>query len=244
MTLKQQHEDGAYAEYAMVKDGHLAKIPNGLGFEETASMGAGVTTVGQALYLNLKLPWPTEPANMTFPILIYGGSTATGALAIQYAKLSGLTVITTASPKNYSLVKSCGADAVFDYHDPDCGSKIRAFTNNNLRHVFDCISIESSYRIDAAALSSDSTQELHCLALLPTDSWPAERQDVNVRWMLAYTSFGEEFFKFGATYPANAEHYDMGVRFWKLNAKLLEEGKVKTHPVTVKDGGLLKLPEG
>ncbi|KAL9037251.1 MAG: hypothetical protein Q9180_003826 [Flavoplaca navasiana] len=241
---QQQLEDGAYAEYAMVKDGHLAKIPNGLGFEETASMGAGVTTVGQALYHNLKLPWPTEPAKTAFPILIYGGSTATGALAIQYAKLSGLMVITTASPKNYSLVKSCGADAVFDYHDPDCGSKIRAFTNNNLRHVFDCISIESSYRIDAAALSSDSTQELHCLALLPTDSWPAERQDVNVRWMLAYTSFGEEFFKFGATYPANAEHYDMGVRFWKLNARFLEEGKVKTHPVTVKDGGLLKLPEG
>ncbi|KAL9009885.1 MAG: hypothetical protein Q9173_005123, partial [Seirophora scorigena] len=82
----QQHEDGAYAEFAMVKDGHLAKIPEGMGFEETASMGAGVTTVGQALYHQLKLPWPTEPAKTPFPILIYGGSTATGSLAIQYAK--------------------------------------------------------------------------------------------------------------------------------------------------------------
>ncbi|KAI4115029.1 MAG: hypothetical protein LQ345_004294 [Seirophora villosa] len=84
---QQQHEDGAYAEFAMVKDGHLAKIPEGMGFEETASMGAGVTTVGQALYHDLKLPWPTEPAKTPFPILIYGGSTATGSLAIQYAKL-------------------------------------------------------------------------------------------------------------------------------------------------------------
>lgn len=71
----------------MVKDGHLAKIPEGKSFEETASMGAGVTTVGQALYHNLKLPWPTEPAEEPFLILIYGGSTATGTLAIQYAKL-------------------------------------------------------------------------------------------------------------------------------------------------------------
>lgn len=84
---QQQHEDGAYAEFAMVKDGHLAKIPEGMEFEETASMGAGVTTVGQALYHDLKLPWPTEPAKTPFPILIYGGSTATGSLAIQYAKL-------------------------------------------------------------------------------------------------------------------------------------------------------------
>lgn len=84
---QRQLEDGAYAEFAMVKDGHLAKIPEGMSFEDTASMGAGVTTVGQALYHNLKLPWPTQPSETPFPILIYGGSTATGTLAIQYAKL-------------------------------------------------------------------------------------------------------------------------------------------------------------
>lgn len=113
-----------------------------------------------------------------------------------------------------------------------------------MRYVLDCISLESSYNLDAAALSSDSSQELHCLALLPTDSWPAERKDVNVRWMLAYTSFGEEFFKFGTTWPATPEHYAMGVKFWELNGRLLKEGKIKTHPVTVKDGGLRAIPEG
>ena len=81
------HEDGGYAEIAMVKDGHLAKIPEGMSFEDTAAMGAGVTTVGQALYLDLKLPTPEKPAEKPFPVLIYGGSTATGTLAIQYAKL-------------------------------------------------------------------------------------------------------------------------------------------------------------
>ena len=71
----------------MVKDGHIAKIPNSLTFEETATLGAGVTTIGQSLYMTMKLPLPTEPAKQPIPILIYGGSTATGTLAIQYAKL-------------------------------------------------------------------------------------------------------------------------------------------------------------
>ncbi len=80
-------EDGAFAEFAMVKDGHIVKIPNGLSFEEAATLGTGVTTVGQSLYMTMKLPLPTEPTKASFPILIYGGSTATGTLAIQYAKL-------------------------------------------------------------------------------------------------------------------------------------------------------------
>ena len=84
---KDNPEDGSFAEFAMVKDGHLAKIPDSMSFEDTATLGVGVTTIGQALYLTLKLPLPTEPAKTPFPILIYGGSSATGTLAIQYAKL-------------------------------------------------------------------------------------------------------------------------------------------------------------
>ncbi len=49
--------------------------------------GGRSTTVGQALYQSLKLPLPTQPARHPFPLLIYGGSTATGTLAIQFAKL-------------------------------------------------------------------------------------------------------------------------------------------------------------
>lgn len=71
----------------MVKDGHLAKIPDGMSWEEAASMGAGVTTIGQALYYELNFPWPTEPTKEPFYILINGGSTATGTMAIQYAVL-------------------------------------------------------------------------------------------------------------------------------------------------------------
>lgn len=155
---------------------------------------------------------------------------------------SGLTVLTTASPKNFDLVKSRGADEVFDYNDPECAAKIRSHTKNSLRYVLDCISTESSFKICAAALSSDSSKELDCVALLPLETWP--REDVNARPVLAYTSFGEEFSKFGATFPPLEDHYNLSVKFWALHAKLMAEGKIKPHPVTVREGGLQGVPKG
>ena len=71
----------------MVKDGHVAKIPKGMSFEDAATLGTGITTIGQTLYMTMKLPLPSQPTKLPIPILIYGGSTATGTLAIQYAKL-------------------------------------------------------------------------------------------------------------------------------------------------------------
>jgi NADPH:quinone reductase-like Zn-dependent oxidoreductase len=81
-------EDGAFAEYALVRDGHIAKIPDNMTFEEAATLGVGITSVGQSLYMTMKLPLPGENPLEDAPfILIYGGSSATGTLAIQFAKL-------------------------------------------------------------------------------------------------------------------------------------------------------------
>lgn len=71
----------------MVKDGHVAKIPNGMSFEDAATLGTGVTIIGQTLYMTMKLPLPSQPTKLPISTLIYGGSSATGTLAIQYAKL-------------------------------------------------------------------------------------------------------------------------------------------------------------
>lgn len=65
----------------------LAKIPEGMSFEETASLGVAVTTVVQTLYIAFAFPLPPERVKPHLVILIYGGSTATGTLAIQYAKM-------------------------------------------------------------------------------------------------------------------------------------------------------------
>lgn len=116
------------------------KIPDSLAFEEAATLGVGTITVGQGLYQTLKLPLPTEPTETKTKVLVYGGSTATGLWALQYAKLSGCKVYTTCSPRNFELCKQYGADEVFDYSDPDVGAKIREATGDALGVTFDCIS--------------------------------------------------------------------------------------------------------
>jgi NADPH:quinone reductase-like Zn-dependent oxidoreductase len=81
-------EDGAFAEYAVVKGDIQMRIPDEWSFEKAATIGLGATTVGQGLYQKaLKLNLPTDPVREALPVLIYGGGTATGALAIQYARL-------------------------------------------------------------------------------------------------------------------------------------------------------------
>jgi NADPH:quinone reductase-like Zn-dependent oxidoreductase len=54
--------------------------------EDAASMNTGVITCGQALYQSLGLPLPDSGKYGGY-LLVYGGSTATGTLAIQYGVL-------------------------------------------------------------------------------------------------------------------------------------------------------------
>ncbi|PYI26065.1 GroES-like protein [Aspergillus indologenus CBS 114.80] len=231
-------EDGAFAEYIVAKADLSTPIPANLSFQEAATLGVGITTVGQALYQSLKLAPPTAPTAAAEPLLIYGGSTATGALAIQFAKLSGYTVLTTCSPHNFDLVKQLGADAAFDYKDPNTPAEIRRYTDNKLRLVLDTISVEASAKFCDAALSTEGGDYSALLAV------GIERANVNDRWTLAYTAVGEDF-TFGETpMPAKPEDREFAARFWETATQLLAEGKVKVHRPKVGARGLEGVMEG
>ncbi len=80
--------DGVFAEYAMVKGDVQMKIPDSMSFEQAATFPLGVATVAQGLYQQaLKLNLPTDPTTSGEWVLIYGGSSATGSLGVQFAKL-------------------------------------------------------------------------------------------------------------------------------------------------------------
>ena len=79
-------EDGSFAEYLMAKGDVCMKIPDNLSDEEASTLGVGISTVGQGLYQSLGLPLPGQ-GKAGYPLLVYGGSTATGTLAIQFGVL-------------------------------------------------------------------------------------------------------------------------------------------------------------
>ena len=233
-----QAEDGAFAEYIVVKGDLQYKIPDGMSFQDAATLGLGVTTAALGLYKSLKLSLPSDPIQEKTPVLIYGGSTATGTLAIQFAKFSGYQVLTTCSPRNFRQVKEFGADAAFDYNDPSSADAIREQTEDRLTLAFDTISLESSAQFCDRALSSQGGEYS---ALLPIK---IERENIKDRATMAYTAFGESF-KFGPKQiPAQPDDRAFSERFCGIFAELLCAGKIKVHPPRVGSCGLQGVLEG
>lgn len=233
-----QPEDGAFAEYIVAKGDLQMKIPENMSFQEAATLGVGIITVGQGLYQSLKLALPTEPIKDATPILIYGGSTATGTLAIQFAKLSGYKVLTTCSPHNFDLVRSLGADAVFDYKDPQSPAEIRKQTDNKLKLVFDCISVEASAKFVEAAISTEGGEHSTLLSV------KTGRENINSRLTLGYTAVGEAF-KFGdIPFPAKPEDRAFAEKWIAIAEPILAQGKIKVHKPNVGKDGLKGVLEG
>lgn len=70
-------------------------IPDNVSFDTAAATGCGVGTAAYGLFKVFGVPLPTadqaavngEGGDAADPVLISGGSTATGTLAIKFAKL-------------------------------------------------------------------------------------------------------------------------------------------------------------
>jgi len=226
-------EDGAFAEYIVAKGDISMRIPSHLSFTDAATLPGGLATVALGLYKYLGLPLPPATVTRNSWILVYGGSSATGSLAIQFAKLSGLKVVTTCSPRNFDLVRRLGADAVFDYRDPECTQKIHQLTSDDLTQVFDTIATLETAKICAESMSS-TKGGVYC-NLMGVD---APREDVKSIFFLGYSVSGEVFYFQGQEWPASPEDYELVKMFGTLAEELLEKRKIKPHPAAVRAGGL------
>ncbi|UKZ73161.1 hypothetical protein TrVFT333_000802 [Trichoderma virens FT-333] len=229
---KVQPENGTFGEYIVVKAGVAFKIPGTISDEEAASLGLGIATVAQGLYRSLKLPLPAKPISESATILIYGGATATGILGIQYAKLSGFTVVTTCSPKT-SHAERCIAD-------------IREFTQGQLRLAWDCVATPATASICARALSTNEKSDYSSLLHINPKDIMAINSNINVRTSVAWMCLGERTEEFGAVSEANHKEYGFATAFFDLSRELLADGKLKParQSVNATGGGLVGVLKG
>ena len=80
---------GAFAQYVSLPGDLAVKIPDDLSFEAAAAYGTALASTCMALFYSLKIPtkFLEKPAETPFPVLVYGGSTSTGTMAIQLLKM-------------------------------------------------------------------------------------------------------------------------------------------------------------
>ncbi|KAG2177643.1 hypothetical protein INT44_008157 [Umbelopsis vinacea] len=113
--------ESAFQNYTVVPADLAVKIPATLSYEHAAVVPLGMATAATGLFLKdfLALDLPTAPARPSSgkTLIIWGGSTSVGCNAIQLAVAAGYEVFTTASPRNFDLLKKLGASQVFDYND-------------------------------------------------------------------------------------------------------------------------------
>ncbi|KAK0741936.1 chaperonin 10-like protein [Apiosordaria backusii] len=241
-----QPEDGTFAEYIVVKGDVQIKVPDNLKDYEAATLGIGITTVGQGLYQALgllPLPSPTAPTPDPDPkkkILIYGGSTATGILGIQFAALSGYSIATTCSLHNFPRVQSLVSNnnnslKLFDYRSPTILSELKEWAGDDLKLAWDCVASADSARLCASVLAKDGGK-YRSLLRVPEEVVKEVNENVDSGFTFAYTALGEAFKK-AVDIPAVEGDYEFAKRFWELARGLLAQGNVKTAVVEVNRGG-------
>ncbi|KAJ5087475.1 hypothetical protein N7456_011091 [Penicillium angulare] len=231
---------GAFAQYVGAADLTTIKVPDYMSFEEAATLGSGIGTIGLALFMSLDVPGsPQLPASSPVDVLVYGGSTATGTLAIQLLKLSGLNPIATCSVSNFDLVKSYGALAVFDYRQETCPEDIRKHTRNALKFVLDCISEPETMQFCYKCLGRAGGKYT---ALEPYPEFLHTRQKTVIPdWVLGPRLLGK---RLGWPEPFGGEgredYRKFGFEWFSTVQELLDQGKLKAHPHKVVGNNLVE----
>lgn len=115
--------DGCFAEYVSAPTYELALIPDDVEYTTAAGMLCSALTAYQTINRKPNL-------NLVRTALVHGGSGAVGGVAVQLAKMHGITVFTTCSTRNVDYVREhVRPDAVIDYRTQDVDERVRELTD-------------------------------------------------------------------------------------------------------------------
>lgn len=113
---------GGYAQKVAVPAGQLLPVPAGVDLVTAAALPEVVATVWSNVFMVAGLR-PGET------LLVHGGASGIGTMAIQLAKAVGATVAVTAGgPEKLARCKELGADILIDYREQDFVAELRAAT--------------------------------------------------------------------------------------------------------------------
>ncbi|MBQ0962776.1 MULTISPECIES: NAD(P)H-quinone oxidoreductase [Streptomyces] len=113
---------GGYAEKVVVPAGQLLPVPQGVDLKGAAALPEVVCTVWSNVFMVAHLR-PGET------LLVHGGSSGIGTMAIQLAKAVGAKVVVTAGTKEkLERCAELGADVLINYRDQDFVAEVKDAT--------------------------------------------------------------------------------------------------------------------
>ncbi len=113
-------DGGGYAEQAVAPVGQLLPVPSGVSLEDAAGLPEVAATVWSNVFLTANI----QPGQY---LLIHGGSSGIGTMAIQLAKAVGAHVAVTAgSAAKLDFCRELGAEILVNYREEDFVEKVRS----------------------------------------------------------------------------------------------------------------------
>lgn len=114
-----QAKGGTWAEFAVVSESALIRLPDALDFVRAAALPVAGGTALKAMHL--------FDLGSAATVFMAGASGAIGTLAIQLAKAHGARVAASASAGNGDYLRSLGVELAVDYRDPAWIAQVHAW---------------------------------------------------------------------------------------------------------------------
>ncbi len=124
---------GGYAEYVAAYADHCLPVPDGLSMAEAAAMPETLFTVWSNVFQQ-------GSVREGDTILVHGGTSGIGTMAIALGQLVGVDVIVTAgSQRKCDAARALGAKLALDYGQEDFVPAVRAAAPDGVRAVLDMV---------------------------------------------------------------------------------------------------------
>jgi NADPH:quinone reductase len=149
-----QRPDGTAQEYAVVPARRVVTLPDSATYDLGAALGVPFITAHRCLTVTEEGPRRLGPGTLDGrTVLVAGGAGAVGNAAIQLARWSDATVITTvSSPEKAQLAAAAGADHVIDYRRDDVVREIHKIVPDGVDTIVE-VAPATNAAIDAAVLA-------------------------------------------------------------------------------------------
>lgn len=209
-------------EYAVLNANAIGKIPEGFTDEQVVTLPINIVTSWTTLFTDVGFGIPAPLSQKEdfdyakVSVVVIGGGTNVGQLAVQLARIAGIgKIVAVAGPSNVERLESMGATHVIDRHGSlaDIAREMQAIAGpDGFTKVYNCAPLQ--VELVTAALSTTKPSKLRLL--LPLEGHEKER--ISAKRPLCDASFIEDL--------TNDFMAPFAEQFWAELPRWLGEGAV------------------